>query len=214
MIGNQTVGYLAYVPYRTFSTLSNQENRADMAIVSMNATTASEKKQIGTALENAYEDAGIGVRSVILTEDERMEINSAFGIIIVLLMFMVVLLSFVGGLGLTGTMSLNVIDRSREIGVIRAFGGSNHSVIRIVVIEGVVIGAISWIISLILAIPLTWVFCDMIGHSFLNMGLAYEYSVWGALLWLGLVFLLAIIASSLPARSAARLTVREVLSYE
>ena len=124
MLGNQTVGYLAYVPYRTFSALSNQENRADMAIVSMNATTAGEKKQIGTDLENAYEDAGIGVRSVILTEDERMEINSAFGIIIVLLMFMVVLLSFVGGLGLTGTMSLNVIDRSREIGVIRAFGGS------------------------------------------------------------------------------------------
>jgi putative ABC transport system permease protein len=185
-----------------------------MAIVSMNATTTSEKKRIGTALENAYDDAGIGVRSVILTEDERKEINSAFSIIIVLLMFMVVLLSFVGGLGLTGTMSLNVIDRSREIGVIRAFGGSNQAVIRIVVIEGVVIGAISWIFSLILAFPLTWVFCDMIGHSFLNMGLAYTYSIWGALLWLGLVILLAFVSSSIPARSAAQMTVREVLSYE
>jgi len=214
MLGNQTVGYLAYMPYNTFSVLSNQENRADMAIVKTTARTVEEKKIIGTALENAFEDAGISVQSVIMTEDERLEINASFSIIVVLLMFMVVLLSFVGGLGLTGTMSLNVIDRSREIGVIRAFGGSDRSVIRIVVIEGVVIGLISWFFSLILAIPLTWVFCDMIGHSFLNMGLAYRYSIWGAFLWLGLVIVLAIVSSSLPARSASRLTVREVLSYE
>ncbi|BCY16699.1 hypothetical protein hrd7_05480 [Leptolinea sp. HRD-7] len=214
MLGNQTVGYLAYMPYNTYSTYSNQENRADMAIVKTTASTLDEKKAIGTALENAFEDAGISVRSVVMTEDERMEINSSFGIIVVLLLFMVLLLSFVGGLGLTGTMSLNVIDRSREIGVIRAFGGSDQAVTRIVVIEGVVIGVISWFFSLILALPLTWLFCDMIGHSFLNMGLAYRYSFWGALLWLVLVIVLAVLSSSLPARSASRLTVREVLSYE
>lgn len=214
MMGNQTVGYLAYIPLRTFNALSNQENRSDMAVVTTSGSTSDDRKRIGRELEKAYEDAGIGVNSVLMTDDERLEINSSFGIIIILLLFMVVLLSFVGGLGLTGTMSLNVIDRSREIGVLRAFGGSDRSVIRIVVIEGIVIGVLSWFISLLLAIPLTRVFCDMIGHSFLNMGLTYSYPIWGALIWLGLVVVLSIVSSVLPARSAAQLTVREVLSYE
>jgi putative ABC transport system permease protein len=147
-------------------------------------------------------------------DDERMEINSAFGIIVALLLIMVLLLALVGGLGLMGTMSLNVIERSREIGVIRAFGGSNRSVFRVVVLEGIVIGAISWVFSLLLALPLTWLFCDLIGHSFLSMALTFRYSAVGALLWLGLVVILAAVSSALPAANAVRLTVREVLSYE
>lgn len=214
MIGNQTVGYIAYLPYKTFTSITNQENRADISIVTTLASDKATKKAIGSALENAYKDAGINVGSSVFTEDERMEINSAFSILIVLLMVMVVLLSFVGGFGLTGTMSLNVIDRSREIGVIRAFGGSNRTVFRIVVIEGVVIGVISWIFGLLLAVPLTWLFCDLIGRSFLSMTLAYRFSMFGSLLWLVLVIILSIISSTIPARSAVQVTVREVLSYE
>jgi putative ABC transport system permease protein len=40
------------------------------------------------------------------------------------------------------------------------------------------------------------------------------FSPLGFLIWLGLVILLAVFASILPARSAARLTIREVLAYE
>jgi putative ABC transport system permease protein len=214
MLGNQTVGYLVYTPYATFSDLSKQENRADMAVVRTSAATPAENLAIGAAVERAYADAGIEVRSVLQTDSERLEISSAFNILVVLLMIMVVLLAFVGGLGLMGTMSLNVIERSREIGVIRAFGGSDRSVSRIVVLEGITIGVSSWLLGLLLALPLTWVFCELIGRSFLNMALAYRFSAAGAFLWLGIVVVLSVLSSLLPARSAIRATVREVLSYE
>jgi len=42
----------------------------------------------------------------------------------------------------------------------------------------------------------------------------YRYSPWGLLLWLAIVVLIGVFASLTPARSAARLTVREVLEYE
>ncbi len=214
MMGNQTVGYLVYVPYATFAHLAQTENHADMAIVKTQTSTPAQNLAIGSAVENAYDDAGIEVRSVLQTDSERLEISSAFNILVVLLMIMVVLLSFVGGLGLMGTMSLNVIERAREIGVIRAFGGSDRSVFGIVVLEGIATGVASWFFGVLLALPLTWVFCEIIGRSFLSMSLAYRFSIVGALLWLVVVVGLAAVSSLLPARSAVHATVREVLSYE
>ena len=57
------------------------------------------------------------------------------------------LLAVVGGLGLAGTMSLNVLERTREIGVMRAVGGSDGSVRLIVVFEGLFVGILSWVLS-------------------------------------------------------------------
>ncbi|MFZ6027345.1 MAG: ABC transporter permease [Chloroflexota bacterium] len=214
-MGNQTVGYMVYIPYDSYASLAHKPHRADMAVVLASPdASAMQKAAVAAALEDRFDQAGIGVSSVLQMTDERAEIDAAFGIIVALLMVMVVLLAFVGGLGLMGTMSLNVIERAREIGVLRAFGGSNASVFRIVIAEGVAVGAMSWVLSLVLALPLTALFCNLIGYAFLDTALAYTYALPGALLWLALVTLLAVIASSLPALNAVRLTVREVLSYE
>jgi putative ABC transport system permease protein len=214
MIGNQTVGYITYTTLDTFNRLAHRKDRANMLVVRTTALTAAQRQTIGSAVEDAYEDAGIQVVSVLQMDDERLEIDSAFGVLISLLMIMVFLLSLVGGLGLMGAMGLNVWERSREIGVMRALGGSNRSIFRIVVLEGVAIGVMSWAFSLLLAIPLTWLFCNVIGYSFLSMPLEHRCSTAGALLWLGLVVALSTVFSLLPAANATRLTVREVLSYE
>jgi putative ABC transport system permease protein len=214
IIGNQTVGYITYTPLGAFNHMVHRKDRATMVVVRTSATTPDQRRTLASAVETAYEDAGIQVASVLQIDDERLEINAAFDILIVLLMILVLLLSLVGGLGLMGTMSLNVLERSREIGVMRAFGGSNRSVFRVVVLEGVAVGGLSWLLSLLLAIPLTLFFCDVIGHSFLDMALAYRYSAGGAFTWLGFVILLSAVSSALPAAHAVRLTVREVLAYE
>ncbi len=214
MIGNQTVGYITYTSLDTFNRLAHQVNHANLAVVTTTGATVDARQELGSAVERAYEDAGIRVTSVFQMDDERMEIDSSFDVLISLLMVMVFLLSFVGGLGLMSTMSLNVLERSREIGVIRAFGGSNRSVFRLVVLEGVAIGVMSWLFSVLLAAPLTWLFCDFIGRSFMSMPLSYEYPPGSAFTWLGLVIVLSAISSTLPALHAVRLTVREVLSYE
>jgi putative ABC transport system permease protein len=214
MIGNQTVGYITYTTLDTFNRLAHQVNHANLSVITTTGRNPAERQTLASAVERAYEDTGLGVASIFQMDDERMELDSSFDILVNLLMVMVFMLSFVGGLGLMSSMSLNVLERSREIGVIRAFGGSNKSVFKLVVLEGVAIGTMSWFFSLVLAIPLTWLFCDFIGRSFMSMPLDFQYSAGGALLWLGLVIVLSAVSSSLPAANAVRLTVREVLSYE
>jgi len=107
-----------------------------------------------------------------------------------------------------------VLERTREIGVMRAIGASNRSVRRIFITEGIIIGVISWIIGAFLAYPVSKFLSNLIGGQFLNAPLVYRFAFDGALIWLGLVVILAAVASFLPAWNASRITVREVLAYE
>jgi putative ABC transport system permease protein len=127
---------------------------------------------------------------------------------------MAMIIGAVGGLGLAGTMSINVLERTREIGVMRAIGASDEAVRQIVLSEGLVIGVMAWVISTIISVPMSLGMCYAFGKALLNTPLTWVYSLSAVALWLGIVLLIASVASILPARSASRLTVREVLAYE
>ena len=113
-----------------------------------------------------------------------------------------------------GTMSINVLERTREIGVMRAVGASNGDIQGIVIVEGMVIGLISWAISILLSIPITGVLCFGVGMAILTAPMPAVYGMTGIIAWLIFTLVLATIASALPARRASRLTVRDTLAYE
>lgn len=95
----------------------------------------------------------------------------------------------------------------------RSIGASSWRVIRLSIGEGVLLGWISWLIALPLSIPAAYLLATR-GLSFaLNQQLSYQFSAGGALLWLMLITIIAIIASSIPARNAAKVSVRESLTY-
>ncbi len=135
-------------------------------------------------------------------------------IIVALLMVMTFVLATVGGLGLMGTMSLNVIERTREIGVMRAFGASSLAVFRIVILEGLLIGLMSWILAIGFSLPISVFLAREIGLSFMDYPVPASFSLSGILIWAVLVIVISILASLFPALRAVRLTVTQVLAYE
>ena len=127
---------------------------------------------------------------------------------------MALLVAVVGGLGLSGTMSINVMERTREIGVMRAVGANDRAILRIVLVEGVIIGLISWVLAIVVAYPIGLGLSNIVGTLFLESEMTYIYSIPGAIGWLGAVLLIALLAGTIPARGASRLSVRETLAYE
>ena len=172
------------------------------------------QQRVADQLVAAYKAAGVQVGSTSIGAFAIAQNKQSTDILVYFLLVMAGLIAAVGGLGLTSTMSMNVIERTREIGVMRAIGASNRSVQSIVIVEGMMIGIISWILGALLAIPIGMAIANAVGRLFLQSPMAFIFSMDGFIVWLVVVLILSALASFLPARSASRLTVREVLAYE
>lgn len=214
MIGNESIGFFTLIDYSAFTRHVREPNRANSIVMTLAADSLDEQRAITSAVEKHFDHADIEVTNTFLVNDERQEIDAAFGIIVALLMIMTVLLATVGGLGLMGTMSLNVMDRVREIGVMRAFGASSKAISRIVIIEGLLIGMMSWILAIGLSLPISSFLAQTVGISFMDYPMAATISPNGIFAWAALVIIISVTASLFPALRAARLTVTEVLAYE
>jgi putative ABC transport system permease protein len=181
-------------------------------------TDADSQLAVAEALEATLEQKGISVRPSSTFGEKTIAgitegAGEGYAIILNLLAVMAIVIALVGGVGLSGILSLSVLERRREIGVMRAIGASSWQVIRLFIGEGLVLGLLSWVIALPLSIPTAYAFTTQ-GLSFaLNQQLVYQFTPTGAVLWLVIITMLAIIASALPARGAARISVRESLSY-
>jgi putative ABC transport system permease protein len=109
---------------------------------------------------------------------------------------------------------MNVMERSREIGVMRAIGASNGAIMRIVLVEGMLIGLISWALAIGLSVPTTSALNVGVGTAVLTMPMDFSFSLGGLIIWLGGALIVGAVASAWPAWNAMRMTVREVLAYE
>jgi len=172
------------------------------------------QQRVATTLRDALEQAGVSVAVVQTRAEEREQAATLVNIIISFLLTMAILLATVGGLGLAGTLSLNIIERTREIGVMRAIGASNTALNRIVISEGVAISVASAMIGTLLAMPLGYLLSNAVGLAFLNIPLNYHFAFDSAALWMVASVAIGIVASLLPARAAIGLTVRDALAYD
>ena len=205
---------LLYVNLPYYSELMGGIGRAGALIVATEQHDPDSQIQMAKVLEQHFESAGMRVATTQTSASQQAQIASQLNVIVVFLMIMAILLAVVGAVGLMGTMSLNVLERTREVGVMRAIGAGGYDILQIVVVEGVLIGLLSWLFAAALAFPLGKLMSDVVGMSVIRMNLTYTFSVLGAGIWLGAVVVLAALASFWPARNASRVTVREVLAYE
>jgi putative ABC transport system permease protein len=207
-------GPIAYANYPYITHVAGGAGRAGRVQIVTERSDAAFELAMARAIEQHFNQIGMRVASTDTTTASRARGEAQFNIIVLFLMIMAVLLAVVGAIGLMGTMSINVLERIREIGVMRAIGAANGAIAQVVIGEGLAIGALSWATGALLAIPLSVLLSSAVGQSFLRAPLSYTFSAGGALLWLALVLLLAGLASLLPAWRATRVSVRDVLTYE
>ncbi len=117
-------------------------------------------------------------------------------------------------LGVMGTMLAAVLDRIREIGVLRAVGATRRQVATSVVTESGFIGLTSALAGLLLGIPMGLVFVHAIGMSSTGWRVDYQFPAIAALRVMTLVVTTAMLAGLLPGRRAARMNVTDALAYE
>jgi putative ABC transport system permease protein len=210
-------GSRIYMNLDSLTRLTGRRNQVDMVRVLATPGTFSqpaEQSAIGQQLEKRFEDAQLS-QSASRTRYEIFDtIANSFDILLFVLLLVAAILAVIGGLGLTGAMGLNVLERTREIGVLRAVGASHRSVRQVVMVEGATVALISWMLSALLSYPAGRLLSEAVVQVAFGTESTFQYSFLGLAVWLVAVLLIGILASLAPARDAVRLTVREVLSYE
>ena len=169
---------------------------------------------VKTSLDRNLEAQGVRARGSISKAESRFGFDEHMLMIYVFLILTSAIIGGVGGLGLMTTMSLNVFERRREMGVMRALGATPRIIWLMIVAEGIVIGVLSWSIAALLAWPISKVIGDFMVKVLFKSGLDFVFEPVGLLIWIIVSVGLSAVASFLPAWRASRVTVREALAYE
>ena len=212
--GGRLMAPIAYTNYSYLAQVTRSIGETGELLVQTEQHDLSFQTDVSRNLVRHFRDAGLKTGLIERHSNVRGQLENVFGILITLMFIMAILLALVGGLGLMSMMSLSVLERTREIAVLRSIGGTSQIVTQIVITEGMFIGLLSWLFGALLALPLSKLLSDNLGLIFLKVPLAYGFPISGVLIWLLIMIILSALASVLPARSASEVSVNKALSYE
>ena len=143
----------------------------------------------------------------------RNNLDAQFDIVINMLLGLAVIVALVGGIGLMGSLSISVVERTREIGVMRAVGARSTTIVSMFVMEGIIQGVFSWAIVVPVSFVLGKYLANALGQAMFQANLDYQYNYSAVMLWLVIILIISTVAAVLPAYNATRISVRDSLAY-
>jgi putative ABC transport system permease protein len=137
-------------------------------------------------------------------------------IILTLFTLLSILVLVVGALGMAAATSTNILERTREIGVMRAIGATPKMVYRLFEVEGAIVSVSGIVLGLLVSMPLSLYSAKFFGKLILggNVSLNFAFSYTGLAVTLAITLFFGWLASRIPARKAVSISNREALSYE
>ncbi|MBP6772622.1 MAG: ABC transporter permease [Gemmatimonadaceae bacterium] len=204
---------MAYTTPSMFASATRQRG-ARTLVVATEARTTAAQSDVLQRLRDRYESAGMHVANADLIQANRQSIEDHLLMVSGFLLAMSQLTILIGGLGLASTMSLAVLERTREIGIMRAIGASHGAIIGMVQVEALVIGGCSWVLAVPLSIPVSVLLARAFSRIMIPVPVHYIPDVGGMLLWLLVVVVVSAVSSAWPARRAVGVPTATALAYE
>lgn len=162
--------------------------------------------------ENIFNQFGVRIEEMFGPEDWVSVIGATYTGSFSVINLLVILSILISGIGITNTLMMNIMERVRELAMMRAVGVMRGQLIRMVLLEGFGIGLAATVIGCafgILLIFITSTFLEI--HS-----LTYQFGVSGTILLIIGLFgiFISLISSFTPASRAAKTSLSEALRYE
>jgi len=165
-------------------------------------------------IEKAIAPSNLQVLYVMMQAERVKIIYDHLKIILVTIVFFALLVLVVSAIGMASATSINIMERTREIGVLRAIGATPKIIYNLFVAEGMIVSIISIILGLLLSWPLSIVASKFFGNLMLEVALHFSFSKIGFVITLIATLIFGWIASRIPAQRAVSVSTREALSYE
>ncbi|NOX71276.1 MAG: FtsX-like permease family protein [Candidatus Micrarchaeota archaeon] len=151
--------------------------------------------------------------NIITPKQLKERINSLLGVIDFVVISIALISLFVGALGIMNSMFTSVIQRTREIGIMKAVGAKNSQILSLFLLESIIFGLLGGIIGVLLGISLSFGIIDVVNSfGFMRIEMVPDYILFAS----AIIFstLIGIISGLLPAIRASRLRPVDALRYE
>jgi putative ABC transport system permease protein len=202
-----------YAPMETLYKLSKKYNRASQIMVRTTAHDEASVTAITKSLKDVFEQHSLKVSASTTQLEARATNEWQFSLVTTMLLALSIIVAMVGGIALMGALSIGVIERTKEIGVLRAIGARSRTILGVFVMEGVLQGVISWMIAIPLSFAVSPIAASQLGSVMFGATLDYRYNWLAVIVWLGIIVTVSIMASIMPARGATHISVRDSLAY-
>lgn len=203
-------GNAPLVPYSQLAKALELDDHANFILLQLNDRSEANTTAFGQEIDALLPRLGVQ-GSVFTIDDIREQAQAGFQVIVLFLLAMVILVAFVGGLGLFGTLTINVTERQKEIGVMRSVGATNGAIVKIFWLEGICLGLFGWIIATLIGFPLARLFTQLLSDVLIPVEFYLPPSA-TILLGVGMMLLVSL-SSIIPALSAARSRVGDIIRY-
>ncbi|TMV47411.1 FtsX-like permease family protein [Paenibacillus mesophilus] len=162
--------------------------------------------------ENIFNQFGERIETMFGPEDAVSVISGAYTGAFSVVNALILLSIVISSIGITNTLLMNIMERIRELGMMRAVGVTRSQVIRMILFEGLGIGITATVIGCVFGVVLIY-----LTSTFLEINsLSYTFTVsWIIIVLVGLFgILISLISSLTPASRAAKTRLSEALRYE
>ncbi len=142
---------------------------------------------------------------------ERM--SEVLGVVSIVLAGIAAISLLVGGIGIMNSMYTSVLERTKDIGAMKAIGATNHSILMIFLIESGLMGFVGGIVGVILGTLVSFGFeaiASKMGFELLLIKIDYRLLIFA----LAFSFFVGVFSGTLPAIRAAKLKPVDALRYE
>lgn len=177
-------------------------------------TEAGTEAEVAAALEEVLAENGL-IPAFQMTRDTlKQSMTDHFLILLFVLTALALASLAVGSFGLATTMSLNVMERRREIGIIRAVGATPQMVLWMILIEGLAIAILSIILAILISLPVSLFVGTIVGNHGLHATLPFIVSLQAIAGWAFLAIIIAFLSCLFPALGLIKMSVQDALAYE
>jgi len=202
-----------YTTAEGFADAMGQPQLVNQLRIATNSHDEQTRQTVANTVNKTLTEAGIEVQSAASVSRSDTVSAEHLGPLVTIILAIAIAMGVIGGIGLASTMSANILDRTREFGVMHAIGARPEAVRRIVVAEGVFLALASCLVAVFPTLALTAVLGAGLGNLFMYAPLPFQISMLAVGIWIALVILGAILATEAAATRASRITVREALAY-
>ena len=163
-------------------------------------------------VENTLKKNGVGIAGSTNQGIVMQILNAHIMVITLFLMVMALLVLIVGGIGLITIMNINILERKREIGIMRAIGGSAASINKVLFAELFMLGVISWLLGWAISLPMSKIISSFFGELIIHNELDFSAAPSGIWISLAAVILILILSAIIPIRNASKIAVHTALT--